>query len=410
MGSITLSEVLRQTRELVSDPEDALYGDLDSAMADAIKCLLERIAVSEVEKRAGARLYERGDSRMDYRNGYRRREVQTAYKTITIRIPRLRGQGYVPTYLEPGHRAIAEVEDWVAKALLVGMHRADIIRFMEEITGCRPSDKLIVRVQEGLDTRAKKWKERKLTGRYEYLYLDAAWVKDIVGVSASRICILTAVGITEDGEKQLLGFERAQRESESSWRGFLSRLVRRGLDPRLLRLVISDEHKGIQPAIAEVLGDVPYQLCWAHRVRNILKAAEKKDRHDLVEGLRRIYKAVHKASAQSAFRRFRSRWSGKYPHLVANLEEDLGYLLSHYDCPELHWKYLRTTNPIERVFLELRRRRFGCGAFANRESSERIVFGIFLWLNKLWKGKSIWHERAQKAKRARQNALEVLAA
>ena len=156
MASITLSEVLRQTRELVSDPEDALYGDLDSAMADAIKCLLKRIAVSEVEKRAGARLYERGDSRTDYRNGYRKRKVQTAYKTITIRIPRLRGQGYVPTYLEPGHRAIAEVEDWVGKALLVGMHRADIIRFMEEITGCRPSDKLIARVQEGLDEKARK--------------------------------------------------------------------------------------------------------------------------------------------------------------------------------------------------------------------------------------------------------------
>lgn len=144
-----------------------------------------------------------------------------------------------------------------------------------------PSDKLIARVQECLDKRAKKWKERKLTGRYEYLCLDAAWVKDIVGVSASRICILTvirpvwAVGITEDGEsydpygKQLLGFERAQRESESSWRGFLSRLVQRGLDPRLLRLVISDEHRGIQPAISEVLGDVPYQLCWAHRVRSV---------------------------------------------------------------------------------------------------------------------------------------------
>jgi len=410
LRSITLTEVLRQTRELVSDPEDRLYGDLDSAMADAMKCLLERIAVSEIEKRAGARLYERGDSRTDYRNGYRKRKVQTAYKTITIRIPRLRGQGYVPTYLEPGHRAIAEVEDWVAKALLVGMHRADIIRFMEEITGCRPSDRLIVRVQEGLDKRAKKWKERRLTGRYEYLYLDAAWVKDIVGISASRICILTAVGITDDGEKQLLGFERAQRESESSWRGFLSRLVQRGLDPRLLRLVISDEHKGIRPAISEALGDVPYQLCWAHRVRNILKAAEKKDRHDLVEGLRRIYKAAHKAGAKTAFRQFRSRWSEKYPALVASLEEDLGHLLSYYDCPELHWKYLRTTNPIERVFLELRRRRFGCGAFANRESSERIVFGVYLWLNRLWYGKSIWQERAQKAERAQQKDLEVLAA
>jgi len=410
MSSITLREVFRQTRELVSDPEDRLYGDLDSAMADAIKCLLERIAVSEVERRAGARLYERGEFRSDYRNGYREREVQTAYKTITIRIPRLRGQGYVPSYLEPGHRAIAEVEEWVAKALLVGMRRADIIRFMEEVTGCRPSDKLIGRVQEGLDARAREWKTRRLTGRYEYLYLDAAWAKDIVGVSTSRICILTAVGITEDGEKQLLGFERAQRESESSWRGFLSRLVQRGLDPMALRLVISDEHRGIEPAIGEALGDVPHQLCWAHRVRNILKAADKRDRHDLVEGLRRIYKAAHRVAAKSAFREWKTRWSGKYPRLVATLEEDLGYLLAHYDCPELHWKYLRTTNPIERVFLELRRRRFGCGAFSNRQSSERIVFGIYLWLNKLWKGKSIWQERAQKAKRARQKALEALAA
>lgn len=410
MASITLSQLLRQTRELVSDPEDRLYGDLDASMADAIKCLLEGIAVSEVEKRAGVRLYERGEPRQDYRNGYRRRKVQTAYKTITIRIPRLRCQGYVPSYLEPGHRAIAEVEDWVAKALLVGMHRADIIRFMAETTGCRPSDKLIKRVQEGLDTKVRKWKERKLKSRCVYLYLDAAWVKDIVGINASRICVLTAVGITEDGEKEILGFERALRESESSWRGFLSRLVQRGLDPRLLRLVISDEHKGILPAISEVLGDVPYQLCWAHRVRNILKGAEKRDRHELVEGLRQIYRAAHKAAAKASFREWKSRWRGKYPQLVTNVEEDLGYLLSYYDCPELHWKYLRTTNPIERVFLELRRRRFGCGAFANRQSSERIVFGVFLWLNRLWKGKDIWQERARREKRAQRNPPALLVA
>ena len=404
MTSITLSELVRQTRELVSDPEDRLYGDLDASMADAIKCLLEGIAASEVEKRAGLRLYERGECRQDYRNGYRHRKVQTAYKTITIRIPRLRGQGYVPSYLEPGHRAIAEVEDWVSKALLVGMHRADIIRFMEETTGCRPSDKLIARVQEGLDAKARAWKERKLKGKYVYMYLDAAWVKDIVGISASRICILTAVGIGADGVKEILGFERAQRECESSWRGFLSRLVHRGLDPRLLRLVISDEHKGILPAISEILGDVSYQLCWAHRVRNILKAAEKKDRRELVDGLRQIYRAAHKTAAKTAFREWKLRWLDKYPQLIANTEEDLGYLLNFYDCPELHWKYLRTTNPIERVFLELRRRRFGCGAFANRESSERIVFGIFLWLNGLWECKNIWQERAK-----RDNTVQQLA-
>jgi putative transposase len=397
--SITLGELARQTRELVSDPEDGLYGDLDASMADAIKCLLEKLAVSEVERRAGVKLYERGESRSDYRNGYRERDVQTPYRTVTIRIPRLRGQGYVPSYLEPGHRAIAEVEDWVGKALLVGMHRADLIRFMEDTTGCRPSDRLIKRVQDDLDRQAKRFKERKLKGRYVYLFLDAAWVKDIVGVRASRICILTALGVTEEGKKELLGFERSQRENESTWRGFLTRLKARGLDPSLLRLVISDEHKGLSAAVAEVLGDAPHQLCWAHRVRNIFKTIAKGDRREMLEGLKAIYWAAHKTAAQAAFRRWKAQWFQRYPSVVQGLEEDLGQLLCHLDMPDLHRKYLRTSNPIERVFLELRRRRFGCGAFANRAQSERVVFGVFLWLNRKWKGKDIWLERARKQRK-----------
>lgn len=405
MGSITLSELVRQTRELVSDPEDRLYGDLDASMADAIKGLLEKIALSEVEHRAGVRLYERGESRTDYRNGYRERGVQTPYRMVTIRIPRLRGQGYVPSYLEPGHRAIAEVEDWVGKALLVGMHRSDIIRFMEDTTGCRPSDRLIKRVQEDLDRQAKRFRERKLKGEYVYLFLDAAWVKDIVGASASRICVLTALGITEDGQKELLGFERSPSERESAWRGFLMRLKERDLDPSRLRLVISDEHKGLAAAVAEILGDVPHQLCWAHRVRNIFKAIAKADRRAMLEGLKAIYAAAHKTAAQAAFRAWKLRWFQKYPSVVQDLEEDLGQLLCHLDMPELHRKYLRTSNPIERVFLELRRRRFGCGAFANRAQSERVVFGVFLWLNRKWKGKDIWLERATKQRKPVDEAL-----
>jgi putative transposase len=405
MASITLDQLAEQTRGLVSDPEDRLYGDLDAAMGDAIKRLLEQIALSEVEQRVGVRLYERGESRSDYRNGYRHRDVQTAYRTVSVRIPRLRDRGYVPSYLEPGHRAIAEVEQWVLKALLVGMHRIDIIRFMEETTGCRPSDRLIARVQDDLDRQAKTFKERRLESRYAYLFLDAAWVKDIVGINASRVCILTAVGITEDGEKEILGFERVQRESESSWRGFLGRLKGRGVIPSLLRLVISDEHKGLAAAVAEVFGDVAHQLCWAHRVRNIFKAVDKQDRSAMIDGLRAIYAAAHKVGAKRAFRAWKVKWLAKYPSLVASVEEDLGQLLLFYDCPELHWKYLRTSNPIERVFLELRRRRFGCGAFANTAASDRIVFGVFLWLNRIWKGKDIWYKRSRQAKKSQKVAL-----
>jgi len=288
---------------------------------------------------------------------------------------------------------LAEVEDWVMKSLLVGMHRCEIIRFMEETNGCRPSDRLISRVQTKLDDQAKAFKERPLKGRYEYVYLDAAWVKNISGINAKRVCILTAVGITETGEKEILGFERVQRECTSSWRGFLSRLIGRGLDPRLLRLIVSDEHKGLAAAVAEVFGDVGHQLCWAHRVRNVFKAIAKSERSAMMEGLKAIYDAAHKAGAKRAFREWSYKWGQKYPSLVASVEEDLGQLLSFYDRPELHWKYLRTSNPVERVFLELRRRNFGCGAFATTAQSDRVVYGVFQWLNKKWKGQDIWDKR-----------------
>lgn len=400
MTSITVGERLRQVRERVNDPEDRLYGDLDVITADTIKCMLESIAFSEVEKRTGVRLYERGELRQDYRNGYRERVVQTPHETVTIRIPRLRGQGYVPSFLVPGHRAIRMVEDFVCKALLGGMHRADIIRFMEDTTGSRPSDRLIKRVQEELDRRAREFKERRLKGEYIYVFLDAAWVKDIVGIHASRVCILTAIGVTKDGRKEILGFERAARESESAWRGFLWRLKDRGVNPATLELIISDEHKGIMAAVGEVFGDVPHQLCWAHRMRNIFEATEKKDRHEVVAGLRKIYEAEHKDGGKRAFREWGARWASKYPQVVQGLQEDLGYLLNFYDCPDLHRKYVRTTNPIERAFLELRRRRFGCGAFANRHQSDRIVFGVFLWLNRIWKDRDIWEERRRRYKKA----------
>jgi transposase-like protein len=143
------------------------------------KVLLETLAESEVERRVGARLYERGVGRTDHRNGYRKRVAQLSYQVVEIRIPRLRGQGFVPSFLEPGHRAIAQVEGWVDKALMVGLSRAEVIRLLESTTGCRPSEKLLKRVQRELDKRVKQFRERPLTGRYRYLFLDAAWAESI---------------------------------------------------------------------------------------------------------------------------------------------------------------------------------------------------------------------------------------
>jgi transposase-like protein len=367
-------------------------------MVGLTKVLLEAMAESEVERRLGARLHERAETRTDHRNGYRRRRVQMSYQVVEIRIPRLRGQGFVPSFLEPNHRAIAEVEGWVAKAFLSGLSRAEVIRLLESTTGCRPSDSLLRRVQFELDIRVKEFRERQLTGRYQYVFLDAAWAKDIVGVNATRICILTAVGVTYSGVKEILSFERATVENESVWRGFLGRLVERGLKPGDLDLVISDEHKGLVNAACEVLGDVPHQWCWAHRMRNVWKAVMATDRKEVVAGLKLVYSAEHLSGAKDAFRRWENSWQGKYPGVVARVKEDLGHLLAFYSCDKLHWEYIRTSNPIERVFRELRRQQFGCGAFANRDACNRAVFRVFNWLNELWKDKNIWQPRSRKAK------------
>lgn len=401
MESISVREVLRRGACRIGSEEDFVWGDLTSATAGMTRILLEVLAESEVERRAGARLHERGECRCDYRNGYRKRMVQTNYDVIEVRIPRLRGQGFVPSFLEAGHRALAEVERWATKAFTSGLGRSQVIRLMESTTGCRPSNAVLKRVQAELDRRVKEFKERPLTERYRYLFLDAAWAKDIVGLNATRICIMTAVGVTYLGRKEILSFERSSIENESAWRGFLSRLVSRGLNPADLHLVISDEHHGLMNAVSEVFGDVPHQLCWAHRMRNVFKAVRASDRGAVVAGLKDVYKASSLASAKDALRRWRARWQEKYPNVVASVEEDAGHLLTFFACPQLHWEYIRTTNPIERVFRELRRQQFGCGAFANRDACNRAVYRVFSWLNDLWADKDIWQPRARKRKEAK---------
>ncbi len=299
------------------------------------------MAESEIERRCGFKLHDRGVERTDYRNGYRHRSVQTSFKTITLRIPRLRYQGYIPSFLEPYRRGVKQVEAWVTEAFVAGVSRAAMVRLMEETTGCRPSEGLLKRVCQRLDERARAFKERKLTGRYVYLFLDAAWSKGMVGRQAARICILTAIGITADGKREILGFMRSPRENASAWIGFLTRLKDRSLDVGQIRLVVSDEQGGILKAVPEVFGDVNHQLCWFHRCKNVREAVARRDRKAVIEGLQSIYMAPNRRAAVSAFCAFKQTWQESYSSIVASLGQDLSQLLAFYDFPELHWEYIR---------------------------------------------------------------------
>lgn len=400
MASLSVGEFLRQARSSVVDAEGTRFGDLDALTADAVCGLLESMAESEVEGRVGAKLYERNAERRGHRNGRRQRRAQLSFTVVTLRIPRLREGGYVPSFLVRNRRAVATTERWVERAFLCGISRAEIIRLLESTTGCGPSEGLLQRVQARLDTLVRQFRERKLTDRYLYLFLDAAWVKDIVGLGARRICILCALGVTAEGKREILGFVREPRECQAGWSRFLGSLIERGLDPSTLALVISDEHEGIKAAVQEKLGDVRHQFCWAHRCRNIFEAVQRADRQEMVGSLRAVYQADHQTAALAALRRLKERWAEKYPGIVAELEKDAGNLLVFYYAPALHREYVRTSNPVERPFLELRRSRFGCGAFANREVCDRVVGHTFIRLNRMWEQTDIWRERQLKQQRA----------
>lgn len=235
--------------------------------------------------------------------------------------------------------------------------------------------------------------------QWQYLFLDAAWAKDIVGVKATRICVLAAKGVDAEGRLEMLGYERAPLENESGWRGFLMRLKERGVRPESLKLIISDEHLGLKKAVGEVFGDVAHQLCWSHRMRNVHKAVKASDRKEVLSGLRAVYQAPHLTSSRAAFRAWARLWRVRYPGVVASVEEDLGHLLAFFSCPQLHREYVRTSNPIERAFRELRRQNFGCGAFANRDACNRAVYRVFAWLNDRWADTDIWEPRRRRARK-----------
>jgi putative transposase len=408
MSSVTLHAVAGQAASRIFDSEDVRFDDLDAVTAQMLKVVLEAAALTEVEQRLGRPVHARRDvgegsgHAADYRNGYRSRRVQTSWMSMTIRLPRMRLSGYVPSFLRGRQRAVGSVAKWVYHALLSGVSRSELSRLMERLTGLRPSEKLLAEVQAELDREVLLFKQRRLREGYRYLFLDAAWTKDLVGRSTGRVCVLVAMGVTDQGKKELLGFERVRQENASSWRGFLSRLVGRGLDARSLGLVISDEHKGLLEAVPEVLGDVPHQLCWAHRVRNVRDAVLSRNKADwplVLQGLRDIYRAPSMNAAGESFERFLADWQERYPAVANALREDMRYLLPFERMPAEHHRYIRTTNPLERVFREVRRWRRGCGAFADPAACDRVFYKVCRLLNERWADRDIWFERAQARKR-----------
>jgi putative transposase len=364
--------------------------ELDEQVRSEVKRLLEEALEAERTSRVAVGRYVRDvETRCDFRNGYYRRDLGTRLGLLRgLRVPRAR-RGYASELLPRYQRRQEAVHSLVREAFLRGISTRQVGPVLEPVLGEAYSAQTISRIAQGLDAAVEKFHRRALRDEYVYLFLDGVVLKvrDGRGKVRRRV-VLVAYGITAPGRREVLAYRLAQGESEAAWTAFLQDLYLRGLQGRLLRLVVSDGSAGLQAAVSLVYPQARVQRCWAHKLRNIADKVPKKEGSCVAQAAA-IYRAPNRRQAERAFRRWAGRWRKRRPRAVACVERDLEELLNFFSVPQSHWKKVRTTNVIERAFREVRRRTRPMSSFTNPDSCDRIVFGVISHLNHSWERKPL---------------------
>jgi putative transposase len=385
-----LAPATEQFQHFVSNLRESFWGDLNGKTREAWQKFLEADSERQRDRFAVVDAYERNDEqRRDYRNGYYERDFVTVLGTIRLRIARTRGQSFLPTGLEQFQRRAPEVSLLIREAFLRGISTRQVGRVVAIVTGAAVSAQTVSKLTRDLDEAVRQFHEAPVTDDWAYLFLDGVNLK--VRRESGRKCVqmLVGYGVRRDGRRELLSFMRSQGESQGAWEGLLNDLYRRGLRGRHLQLIITDGCPGLAGAIQTVYPRVLHQRCWVHKMRNIREKGRKRDRAELKRMAQAIYLAEARKQARAAFRRFKLRWQTEYPTMVKQLEQDLPNLLSFFSFPKQLWKQLRTTNIIERCFVEVRRRTRPMVCFVNVQSVDRIIYSIFYRFNLEWKTRTL---------------------
>jgi transposase-like protein len=346
----------------------------------AVKKLAEGLMELEVSGRAGAKRYERSEERRDERNGYRERDWDTRAGTIPLRIPKLRQQGYQPSFLEPRTRSERALFAVVQEAYVMGVSTRKVDALVQALGVTAMDKSRVSRICAELDDQVQQWRQRKLTKAFPYLMLDAKYVKVRDGGCVVSKALVVAYAVQEDGFRSVIGMDLFAVESTATWRSFLRSLVDRGLHG--VKLVVSDDHQGLKAAIAEVLTGSAWQRCTVHFMRNMEGHVVKKDREALKVMLRSILKQESHAEARRRLQEAaEALGSNPVARLLLDAEEEL---LAHMAFPTAHWKQLRSTNPLERLNKEIARRVDVVGVFPNDASAVRLVGMLLVEQDEEW--------------------------
>jgi transposase-like protein len=362
--------------------QEQIHADIGALFRGAIRVTLECLLEQEVREMVGARRYERLGSRKDHLNGTYLRRLLTSMGLVEIAVPRTRHSGAPADVVGRYKRRTDEVDRLVTTAYVQGVSTRDMARVSQALMGEGISRSTVSRVTKVLGEQVEQLRRAPIEGPIPYLYLDATfldarWARTVENVSA-----LVAYGVDGTGHRRLLAVTLGTEESEQSWAELLTQVCDRGLSG--VQLVIADGHRGLANAVRRHLPEARRQRCTVHLERNVLAKVPQRLRGRIAKQLRAIFDAPAVAEARKKLHDFAQGLGRQVPEALGCLEEGFAAATQFYVFPREHWARIRSTNGLERLHGEVKRRTRSIGAFPDRDSALRLVTAVALETAHVW--------------------------
>lgn len=358
--------------DVVRVDEAKLRGHVDQVVRASVEETLNGLLEAEADRLCHAKRYERTPDRVDSRAGSYERQLHTKAGEVTLKVPRLRTLAFETQIIERYQRRESSVEEALVEMYLAGVSVRRVEDITEALWGTRVSPSTVSELNQKIAGTIDAWRNRPIEGSHPYVFLDGIWLKRSWGGEVKNVAVLVAIGVGDDGHREILGVCEGTKEDKESWRGFLRHLKQRGLQG--VQLITSDKSLGLVESIPEFYPEAAWQRCMVHWHRNVLSEVPRSRSREVAAMLKAIHAQEDKAAATAKGRdvveKLRVMKLAKAADLVSeSLEETLGYM----KFPEEHWRRIRTNNPLERIMKEIRRRTRVVGAFPDGSSAMLLV-------------------------------------
>lgn len=352
-------------------------------MAEVFQLLLNQAMIVERSLALQAKPYERCNCRQGHANGFKPKHVQTRMGPLDLEIPQVRGGvKFYPSSLDKGLRSERAFKATLAQMYIQGVSTRDVSKIMKELCGDSVTSMEVSRAFEALDEGLQVWRNRPI-GSCPYLSVDARYEKVRINKKVQDACVLIATGVMSDGRRSVLGVSVALSEAEVHWRSFFESLVARGL--KGVRLITSDDHSGLKAARKAVFNGIPWQRCQFHLQQNAQQYITKTSLKEVIGAkISGILNSKSRGEAEIKLRELSQEYAESQPKVVSWMEENLEEGFTIFDFPESHQKRLRTTNPLERLNQEVKRRTRKIRVFPNESSLLRLVSAILIETDEKW--------------------------